>query len=187
MWRSTEDMVMSRTTWRWTFGCAAASCVLLAHMAACDAAGEAKGPELPSAAARAVAAAFPKAKVAEVEVENEDGVKLYEVELEQGGKELEVKVSPTGTIVEVESEIALGDVPKAVAAAIAKAAGGGKVVEVEKVEARAVQKSGQWVKLDTPVTHYEAEFRRDGKTHEIRLTAAGTVVKIEEEDDDDDD
>ena len=142
---------------------------------------------LPRAAADAVKAAFPQASIEEVALDKEDGIELYEVELRQNGEETEVTVSPDGVIVEVETEVSLKDLPKAVADAIAKAAGGAKVEEVTREETRAVVRAGKLVKLDQPKITYEAEFRRDGKEVEIELAPDGTILTTEGEDDEDED
>jgi len=143
-------------------------------------------PGLPPAAADAVKAEFPGAVVGEMEQETEDGVAVYEVELTRGGKEMEVTVTADGTIVEVETEIAQADLPKAVAAAIAKAAGGAKLTEIEREETRAVVRDGKLVKLDKPKVTYEAEFLKDGREVEVEVAPDGKILKTETEDDDED-
>jgi uncharacterized membrane protein YkoI len=120
--------------------------------------------ELPEAVAKAVAAAFPGAKIEEVKAEDEDGVQVFEIELEQGEQEIEIEVDASGTILEVETEIQMKDVPAAAATAIMAAAEGGKVEEVKKVEARA------------KIT-YEAEIEKGDMEGEIEVAADGTVVE----------
>ena len=143
-------------------------------------------PGLPPAAADAVKAAFPQASIVEVEQENEDGVTLYEVELRQDGKEVEISVSADGVIVEVETQIAEAELPKAVARTIAKVAGDAKVEEIQREETRAVVRDGKLVKLDEPRITYEAEFRKDGRETEVEIAGDGTVLKTETEDDGED-
>jgi uncharacterized membrane protein YkoI len=143
-------------------------------------------PSLPPAAADAVKAAFPQARIVEVEQEKEDGVTVYEVELRQDGKEVEITVSPDGVIVEVETQIPEAELPKAVAQTIAKVAGGAKVEEIEREETRAVVRDGKVVKLDEPRITYEAEFRKDGRETEVEIAADGSVLKTEAEDDGED-
>ena len=139
--------------------------------------------ELPSAAAEAIKAAFPDAKIEEVEVEEEEGVTLYEVELEQGDVEMEVEVAPDGTIVEIETEIAQKDAPEAALQAIQAAAPDAEIEEVEKIEIRAETKKAegdkpaQLVKLDKAKIVYEAELKKDGKEGEITVAADGKVVE----------
>jgi len=139
--------------------------------------------ELPAAATEAIKAAFPNAKVEEVEMEEEEGVTLYEVELEQGEVEMEVEVAADGTLVEIETEIAQKNVPEAVLQAIQAAAADSKIEEVEKVEIRAeikkaeAGKPAQLVKLETAKVVYEAELKKDGKEGEITVASDGKVVE----------
>ena len=147
----------------------------------------AKHPVLSSAAVDSLEAAFPAATIGAAEAEKEDGLDLFEAELPQDGKEIEVLVSPDGVIVEVETEVAMKDLPKAAADAIAKAAAGAKVEEIEREETRAVVRDGKLVKLAQPKITYEAEFLKDGKQVEVEVAADGTVLSTETEDDDEDD
>ena len=140
-----------------------------------------------AAVINAVKAEFPQAAVGEMEKETEGGVVVYEVELVQDGKEIEVTVTSGGVIMEVEREIAQAELPPAVAAAIAKAAGGAKIEEIEREEIRAVVRDGKVVKLDKPKIVYEAEFRKAGREVEVEVAADGTILKTESEDDDDND
>lgn len=153
--------------------------------------------ELPEAAAKAIKAAFPDATIDEVEIDNEDGMKLFEVELKQGKAEIEVSVAPDGTIVEIETEVALKDVPAAAAAVISKAAEGAQIKEIAKEETRAEVKKNdngvaKLVKLETPKIAYEAELVKGDQKGEIEVAADGTVVeplkwKAKGQDDDDND
>lgn len=149
---------------------------------------------LPDVVKAAIKASYPGAEIEEVEKEYE-GVKVYEVELEQNEKEMEVTFAKDGTIVEVETEVSMESLPKAVAKAITEAAKGAKIKEVEKEVIYAVVKL---VKLDTPKTVYEAKIIKNGKKCEIEVAADGTVLekpkwkghkkhKGDDEDDDEDD
>jgi len=140
--------------------------------------------DLPQTVAAAIAKAFPGAKVGEVEVEEELGLILYEVELSQNGKRFELEVAADGTIVEVEQVVEAGELPAAVAKALAGAAKGAKVLKVEKTEQHAAVRL---VKLRAPKTTYEVEVLRDGKKVEMRVAADGTVTMRPAGDDDDDD
>lgn len=117
-----------------------------------------------------------------MEIEKE-GLRVYEVELEENEDEFDVTVAPDGTIVEIETEISLDDVPAAVKAAILAAADGAKVEEVSKEVTYAVV---TLVKLKEPQTSYEAELVKDGKEVEIEVAADGTVLAMEAEDEDED-
>ena len=177
-------------------GCMVAA-ILFLGVAGCTgenegAEGKAKGKEeakveLPSVAADAVKAAFPKAKIEEVKVEQEEGLTLYEVELEQveaeTKTEMEVEVAPDGTLVEIETEIAQKDAPPAVVEAFRAADPDAKIEEVKKIEIRAeikkaeADKPAQLVKLDKAKIVYEAELKKDDKEGEITVAADGKVVE----------
>jgi len=140
--------------------------------------------ELPPAAADAVKAAFPKAKIEEAKLEKECGLDVYEVELKlEDESEVEVEVATNGTIVEIETEIALKDAPPAVVEAVKAAAPDAKIEEVKKIEIRAeikkaeADKPAQLVKLDKPKIVYEAELKTDDKEGEITVAADGKVVE----------
>ena len=181
---------MSRTHWMWV-GCAVVMGLALAVSAAYaadEAKPEAKAKpevkakvELPEAAAKALKDAFPKATVDEVKMEKEEGITVYEVELKEGKSETEVEVTADGTILEVETDVEMKDVPEAAAKAIQAAAEGAKIKEVSKEEVRAeIKKEGETakiVKLEKPKTLYEAEIVKGDKKGEITVAADGTVVE----------
>jgi uncharacterized membrane protein YkoI len=137
--------------------------------------------ELPEAAAKALKDAFPKATVDDVKMEKEEGVTVYEVELEEGKAEMEVEVAADGTILEVETDIEMKDVPEAAAKAIQAAAEGAKIKEVSKEEVRAeIKKEGETakiVKLEKAKTLYGAEIVKGDQKGEIEVAADGTVVE----------
>lgn len=130
-------------------------------------------PCLPPAVKAALDVLYPDAEIEEAEVEKES-LKVYEVELEHNGREVELTIAPDGTILEVETEIPLEDLPEAVAQAIAQAAQGATIKEVDKEVSYAVLKL---VKLDQPQTSYEAELDKDGAECEIEFAADGTILE----------
>jgi hypothetical protein len=133
--------------------------------------------ELPDAVAKTVADAFPGAKIEDVKAEDEYGVQVFEIELKMDKQEIEIEVASCGTIIEVETEIQMKDVPDAAAKAIMAAAEGGKVDEVKKVEARAEIKGGKVAKFDAVKITYEAEIKKGDQKGEIEVAADGTVVE----------
>jgi uncharacterized membrane protein YkoI len=155
--------------------------------------------ELPEAAAKAIKDAFPLATIDEVEIDNENGMKLFAVELKQGKAETEVKVTADGMIVEIETEVALTAVPEAAAKVISQAAEGAQIKEIKKCETRAETKKDdngkpQLAKLDKSKIAYEAELVKGDQKGEIEVAADGKIiedlkwkVKGKGGDDDDDD
>ncbi len=146
-------------------------------------AGKQEKDPLPSAVRAAINELYPDAVIEEAKLE-EEAVKVYGVELKQAGQEFEVTLALDGTIMEVESELAVSDLPAAVKAAVIQASAG---AEIEQVK----EEVTYWVvtlrKLETPKVTYEAELIKDGQEVEIELAVDGTILKQEVEDEDDDD
>jgi len=157
-----------------------------------------KPASLTEKAKKAIEALFPRAVITEVEKEVEDGVVLYEVALIQDGRDFEVEVSGDGIIAEVESSVATDALPKAVKAALEKAAGEGRIQRVGKVEARAEVKGEKLAPLAPFKVTYEALLRKGDVVAEVEVSAEGRILEATEwkragalndddEDDDDDD
>lgn len=76
--------------------------------------------QLPAAVSAAFKAAYPDAAIKNVSHETEDGIEQYEIESTNHGKGLDVNYKPDGSLLVVEEQLALADVPAAVTAAISK-------------------------------------------------------------------
>jgi len=88
---------------------------------------------VPVLVAKAIDAAFPGAVIKGVEAELEEGVELCVVLLQQGGRAIEVEVARDGSIAEVESVLALAEVPDGVAEAIRTRTQGGEIILIERL------------------------------------------------------
>jgi uncharacterized membrane protein YkoI len=99
-----------------------------------------------------------------VATEVEKGKTLYEAELKVDGHSKDITFDEQGTIVSVEEEVPLDQIPAAARTAIEKAAGTGKVAEVEKV-------------TEGGKTFYEAQVNKGGKKFEVKVDASGVAVK----------
>jgi len=128
---------------------------------------------LSPAAKTALDTLYPNAEIEEAKVEKE-GLKVYEVELEQNGQEVEVMLAPDGTLMEVETEMTVQELPELVAKAIENAAEGAIVNEVSKETTYAIVKL---VELAQPQTSYEAELSKEGAKCKIELAADGTILE----------
>jgi hypothetical protein len=162
---------MVRRNWIVIGLCVAAAVIL------CTAAFGEKGEKkcsLPAAVEAAVKMLFPKATVDESKMDRES-VKMYEVGIKDGNSEYDVTVSEDGIISEVTTDEAVDTLPAAVAQTIK--AQNGEVKEVEKEIKYAQIKV---VKLDTPVTSYEAKIIKDNETIEVKIAADGTILKQHE-------
>lgn len=134
--------------------------------------------QVPKAVLDAVKAKFPGAKLTEAEKETKDGKTTYEIELEHKGQEYTVSATAAGKITEIEREMEVKDLPKAVTDAIKKKYPNAKMEEAEEVTA------------DNKTT-YEVVVENGRKDLELTVDASGKILKEEEEaedeDDDDDD
>jgi uncharacterized membrane protein YkoI len=155
--------------------CAIAGLVLLATVARADDKPEKIQPDkLPKAIMDAIMGRFPKAEITSAEKEKEDGKVVYDIALKHEGRKYEMDIQEDGTIIEIEKEIAMKDVPKAISDAIeAKYPKSTvkEVMEVNKVKG----------KEETPI-HYEVEIKTaDGKEFEVIVSLDGKSVKKEGE------
>jgi hypothetical protein len=134
---------------------------------------------LPAAVESAVKAMFPSAAIEKSKMEEME-IKTYEVEL----KGASMNVAADGMVASVETVEEVNALPAAVAQTI-KAQG----VKVAKVEKEVQYAELKLVKLDVPMTTYEAKISKDGKEMEIKIAADGKILKqeVEKKDKDDDD
>src|SRR5262245_27658785 len=115
-------------------------------------------PELPAPVARTVAENRPGAKIDKLEVEHEQGIKLYDIEFKADKGEIEV--AEDGSVIDIATIIKMKDLPRPAADAILKGAGGAKITQLEKSEVRAEIKAGKVVPLASPKYIYEAELAK---------------------------
>jgi uncharacterized membrane protein YkoI len=127
--------------------------------------------KVPQVIKDAINGRFPGADVSSVEKETEDGKVVYDVELKHKDRKYEMDILEDGTIIEIEKEVALKDVPEAVTKAVEaehSKATIKEVMEVNKV------KDGK----ETP-DHYEITIEKDGKSREVNVSLEGKVLKKE--------
>jgi hypothetical protein len=128
--------------------------------------------KVPKAVMDAIKGRFPGCDITSVEKELEDGKVVYDVELKHGGKKYEMDIHEDGTVVEIEKEVALKDVPEAVKKAVeAKYPKSTikEVMEVNKVKG----------KEETPI-HYEITIETaEKKSLEVIVSLDGKSVKEE--------
>jgi uncharacterized membrane protein YkoI len=129
----------------------------------------------PKAVRDAIKGRFPGAEVSSIEKETENGKVVYDVELKQKGRKYEMDIQEDGTVIEIEKEIALKDVPEAVLQAVnAKfpKAAIKEIMEVNKVKG----------KVERP-DHYEITIQTaDKKKQEVLVSLDGKNIKKEGED-----
>jgi hypothetical protein len=126
--------------------------------------------ELPKAVLKAVKEKFPRAEIKGAAREEEDGKTTYEVMLKVKGRSVDVALKANGTILEIEKEIAVDDLPKAVRKTLSA-----KYPKAKISKAEAITKGE-----DGPI-RYEVVI-----TTEVVLNAKGKIAGATEDDDQDD-
>lgn len=141
-------------------------------LAGVAAAGEEKisAKELPRAVIKAIKAKFPKAEIEEAAREEEEGKTVYEVSLEIKERKVDVAMKPDGTILEIEKEVPVGELPKAVKKALVAKYPKAKIKKVEAIT------NGE----DGP-TNYEVVL-----VTEVVVSPKGKFIEADEEDEEDD-
>lgn len=91
--------------------------------------------------------------------------KPYEAEITlASGKKKDVLIDASGRVIEVEEQIAIADLPPAVKAQLERSAGKGKIGVIEALTQEGV------------LTAYEAEVTEAGRTTDIKIAPAGTLI-----------
>jgi hypothetical protein len=99
--------------------------------------------------------------------DKEDGKLTYEVETLKDGRSRDILFDDSGTVLEVEQEVAAGSLPPAVSDAIARAANGSKLGKAESVTRGGV------------IASYETTIMKKGRRQEIAFSPQGTPVKAD--------
>src|SRR3979409_1779075 len=123
-----------------------------------------KMADLPPAVQQAVKEHSKEGKLRGLATEMDKGKKVYEAELTVAGHSKDITFDADGKVVSVEEETTLADIPAPARAAIESAGGKGKVLEVETV-------------TEGGKTFYEAQVKTGSKKSEIKVDAAGALVK----------
>ncbi len=121
--------------------------------------------DLPPAAQAAVKKETANATLVGLSKEVEDGQTVYEVETKVNGRTRDLLMNGAGTVIEVEEEVELGEIPGGARKSIEIAATGGKVTRVEQV-------------TRGPVVSFEAEIRKNGKSSEMVVNSDGSPHKL---------
>ena len=126
--------------------------------------------KLPRAVADAVKAKYPGAELVGAEEETENGQTVYEVAIKDKGQKIEVTFKPDGTLVSVEKEIAVKDLPRAVADAL------------DAKYPKATVKKAEEETEGAKVTYEVLLVTADKKTLEVTFDATGKVLEEESKD-----
>ena len=120
--------------------------------------------KLPDPVTKTFQATFPKAQITKLDVDEENGVTVYDIEFTDGKIEKETDITADGTMLEFTVVIPAKEVPAAAMKAVRAAAKGGKIGRIERVEIGYETKDGKAIKLDKPVTHYAVEIVTGGQS-----------------------
>jgi hypothetical protein len=156
---------MNRKTW------IVICCVALAAMlCAVTYAEKCEKGSVPAAIQAAIKALMPNASIETCAME-EEATPVCELKVKDGDKESDVKLAVDGTVMEVESFESIDALPEAVA----------KTFKAQDAKLSKVEKAVQYaqlkvVKLETPITTYEAKVTQKGKEVEIQVAADGTII-----------
>jgi hypothetical protein len=99
--------------------------------------------------------------------DRENGKLTYEVETLKDGKSRDITLDVSGTVLEVEQEVAVSSLPPAVSDAIAKAAHRGKIGKVESVTRNGA------------IASYETTITSNGERREVAFSPQGAPVKAD--------
>src|SRR5262245_36429850 len=132
---------------------------------------------LPDAVAKALKAKFPKAKSTELEVEDENGVTIYDLEFKDEGIDKETDIAADGTMLEFSLVVAADAVPAPAMKAIRAAAEGATIERLEHAVISYETKDGKTIKLPEPQNQYEAEMTTGEQRGEITVASDGKVVE----------
>lgn len=97
--------------------------------------------------------------------DKENGKLIYEVETLKDGSSRDITLDATGTVLEVEQEVAASTLAAVVSDAIAKSANGGKIGKIESVTRNGA------------ITSYETTIMKNGRRREVAFDTQGVTVK----------
>jgi hypothetical protein len=133
--------------------------------------------KLPDPVTKTFQATFPKAQITKVDVDEKNGVTVYDIEFKEAKVEKETDITADGTMLEFTVVISAKEVPAPAMKAVRTAAKGGKIGRIERVEISYETKDGKAIGLDKPITHYAVEIVKRGKASEVVVTPDGGVVE----------
>jgi hypothetical protein len=124
--------------------------------------------ELPPAVEKAVVEQSKGAKIRGFSKETEDGATFYEAELLVDNHTKDVLMDTNGTVVEVEEQVAIADLPAAVRDGLQAKSGKGTLTKVESIRKR------------DHLVAYEAQVVTGGKRSEVQVGPDGESLDHEE-------
>jgi uncharacterized membrane protein YkoI len=133
--------------------------------------------KLPEPVRKTFRAQFPKGQIEKLDVEEENGVTVYDLEFKDGTTEKETDITADGTMLEFTVVIDAAAVPAPAMQAIRKGAGRAALKRIERIEISHETKDGKTIKLPRPVTHYAVEMEKGDQSAEIVVAPDGKVLE----------
>ena len=127
-----------------------------------------KRADLPAAVQHTVEAQSHGATVRGFSKEIENGQTYYEAEMVVNGHSKDMLLDPSGTVVEVEEQVAMASLPGPVRAGLQSKAGKGRITKVESITKH------------EKLVAYEAKVLTDGKRSEVQVGPEGKSLDHEE-------
>jgi hypothetical protein len=133
--------------------------------------------KLPAAVKKTFRAKFAKAEIEKLDVEEENGVTVYDLEFRDGTTEKETDITADGTMLEFTVVIDAKDVPEQAMKPIRKAAEGATMKRIERIEISYETKDAKTIKLPKSVMRYAVELSKGRESAEIVVARDGKVIE----------
>ncbi|MBU0985208.1 MAG: PepSY-like domain-containing protein, partial [candidate division Zixibacteria bacterium] len=135
-----------------------------------DTAQDVKAPE---AVLKAFRTAYPDLVIVSVDKDDDDGQVVYELETRKGDRDVDYVYRADGTLIQVEEEIPVAELPDVVRKAVEKAYPDSELDEAEKI-------------TRGPVIEFEVVAEVGETEYEVLLSADGKIISSTEMSEDDD-
>ena len=152
-------------------------CIGLAFIAGTGGSTPVAPDKLPEPVANTFKTMFPNGTIDKLDVEEEDGVMVYDFEFRAGEREKETDIAGNGTMIESTLVVVAADIPEPAMKGIKKAAKDAKLGRLEWLETFYELKDGKVIKLPKSEIHYAAELHRGDQTAEVFVNPAGKVTE----------
>lgn len=133
--------------------------------------------KLPEPVANTFKTMFPNGVIDKLDVEEENGVMVYDFEFHAGTQEKEADIAGDGTMIESTLVVVGSAIPAPAMKTVKKVARGAALGRMEWINTFYELENGKVVKLPSSKIQYAVEMRRGGKMAEVFVDAAGKVTE----------
>ncbi len=120
--------------------------------------------DIPPAVQKTVQEQTQGATIRSISKEKENGKTVYEIETKVNGHSRDLMIEADGTLGDIEEEVAISALPKAVKDGLLKLVGKGKIVKIESVT------------KNNAIAFYEAAIKKQGKVSEVKIGTDGQPI-----------